>query len=413
MRYKGQIARGDVKERLLDGLILFITSILLLILQGQAASAACPSFSDVISNGSYAVADEDGKIISSCNPDKSFVPASLIKIQTALAALQILGKDFRFETEFYIDRADNLYIKGFGDPLLTSEEVERILLELQRLGIVTVNAIYIDTSSYELEEQVPGKGTSDNPYDAPVGALGVNFNTVSIRVQSHGKVISDELQTPTLPVMNKLGRGLKPGSYRLNICQKGCQPEVQSVRLAAELFRGVQQRLSIKGNGPFGAKGVPDDATLIYTHKNSQNLRDLVFSFLKYSNNYLANQVFLACGVKKYGFPATWEKAVRAVREALTETLGGDTPGQITMVEGSGLSRQNRVTARAMVQVLQAFQPYAELFQEKKGALIKSGTLKGVYNYAGYLGDGKSFVIILNQQENTRDNILKRIRKKY
>ena len=360
-------------------------------------------------NGSYAVADENGEIILSCNPDKSLVPASIIKIQTALAAMHILGRDFRFQTVFYIDRADNLYIKGFGDPLLTSEEVERILLELSGRGVKTVNAIYIDTTNFELAGQIPGKGKSENPYDSPVGALGVNFNTVNIRVDRQGNIFSDEPQTPTVPIMKELGRGLKPGLYRLNICQKGCLPQERSARYAGELFRGVQRRLSIKGDGPIGISVVPEEAELIYTHKNSQNLENVIFSFLKYSNNYLANQVFLACGVKKYGFPATWEKARRAVRESLKEILGFETAAQTYMEEGSGLSHLNRTTARAMVQALRAFQPYAHLLQEKKGASLKSGTLNGVYNYAGYLPGGKPFVILLNQEDNTRDSILKRL----
>ena len=99
------------------------------------------------------------------------------------------------------------------------------------------------------------------------------------------------------------------------------------------------------------------------------------------------------------------------MKEALADVLGAQAAGMIHMEEGSGLSRQNSVTSQAMVQTLIAFKPFMQLMQEKKEATIKSGTLQGVYNYAGYLQDGKPFVIMLNQQENTRDSILSRLQK--
>ena len=362
-------------------------------------------------NGSYAVADENGAIISSCNPDKSLVPASIIKIQTALAAFHILGRDFRFQTAFYTDQRNNLYIKGYGDPFLVSEEIVIILGKLRERGVTKINDIYVDNSSFSLSGQVPGREKSDNPYDSPVGAVGVNFNTINFKVDGHEKVVSAEPQTPTLPLMKVLGKGYQEGEYRINICRENCQPEVQSSRYAAQLFRELQRNMAIPGAGQLGNRKVPEDAELVYRHTNTKTLDEVVYSFLKYSNNYVANQVYLVCGAKKYGYPASWEKADRAVKEALADVLGVQAAGMIHMEEGAGLSRQNIITSQAMVQTLIAFKPFMQLMQEKKGANIKSGTLKGVYNYAGYLQDGKPFVIMLNQQKNTRDAILTRLQK--
>ena len=123
----------------------------------------------------------------------------------------------------------------------------------------------------------------------------------------------------------------------------------------------------------------------------------------------MANQVFLRCGVETFGWPATWEKAVKAVERSLKKLVGDNIAGQITMVDGAGLSRKNRITAGAMLTVLDKFRPYSSLLQEKKEVQVKSGTLDGVYNYSGYLEGDRPFVILLNQKHNTRDQIMRRL----
>jgi D-alanyl-D-alanine carboxypeptidase/D-alanyl-D-alanine-endopeptidase (penicillin-binding protein 4) len=398
-----------VKKRLFSVLLSLLIALFSGHFNRQATQAACLSFSDLIQNGGYAVADPAGSIISACDPDAPFVPASIVKIPTALAAFHILGREYRFQTALYMDRQDNLYIKGYGDPFLVSEEVEIILGRLRERGVNRINNIFVDTSSFALSSPLPGRGKSDNPYDSPVTAVGVNFNTISFRVDDHGRVTSAEPQTPTLPIMTELGKGFREGEYRVNICREGCRPEVRSARYAVELFRGIQRKMGIPGDGNSGRGDVPEDADLVYVHDNTRTLEDVVSSLLEYSNNFVANLVYLACGAQKYGYPATWEKAGQAAREALNRVIGARAAGMMHLKEGSGLSRHNRVTARSMVQVLVAFKPFMHLLQEKKGAAIKSGTLKGVYNYAGYLQDGSPFVIMLNQEKNTRDDVLRRL----
>lgn len=372
----------------------------------QSFSADCRPFSHLVQNGSYAIADANGRRLSSCNEKIPFIPASIIKIPLALAAFDILGKDFRFITEFYMDTQSNLYIKGHGDPFLISEEVDLIIDQLIARGMKTVNRIFIDNTSYDLNSQVPGRGMSDNPYDVPVTPSAVNFNTVKIKVRGNGSVVSAEPQTPTMPLMQELGKLLPSGEYRINICQDGCEPEGQSARYMAELFRSLMRKKGVQGKGDVAIRKVPEGIPCFYAHKNSKHLEEIIFSFLKFSNNFVANQVFLHCGIAKYGLPASWEKARTAVNESLSRLLGPEASRQIYIEEGSGLSRNNRITAISMLRVLEKFKPYVSLMQEKKDVSLKSGTLTGVYNYAGYFPDGRQFVILLNQEANTRDNII-------
>jgi D-alanyl-D-alanine carboxypeptidase/D-alanyl-D-alanine-endopeptidase (penicillin-binding protein 4) len=378
---------------------------------GQAASAACPSFSKLIQKGAYGVSDTQGNIISGCNSDTPYIPASILKIPTALAAFSILGHGYRFKTHFYTDSQDNLYIKGFGDPLLISEEIKLIFDELGKRGVQRINSIFVDTTSFALEQQVPGREFTDNPYDAPVGPVVVNFNSVAVRVTRNRTIVSGEPQTPTLPIMQQAAKNYLLGSYRINVCTGHCHPESQMARYTTELFRAMQEKAEIPGQGESGIRKVPPDARLVYEHRNSKDLEYLTLSFLKYSSNFIANLVYLACGTEKYGYPATWAKANRAVHQELVKQLGQKTASAIIHEEGAGLSRNNRITARSMLSVLKVFKPYAYLLGKRMGVLTKSGSMKGIYNYAGYLKDGSGYVIMLNQSRNTRRAVLAQLKK--
>ncbi len=73
------------------------------------------------------LADDQGNILYSQNRAKQFIPASILKILTSLSAIQILGEDYRFPTEYSFNPGSkDLYIKGFGDPLFISEVIEQL-----------------------------------------------------------------------------------------------------------------------------------------------------------------------------------------------------------------------------------------------------------------------------------------------
>lgn len=371
-----------------------------------AFSGVCREYAELITNGSYGIADQEGNVIAGCNLDSAYIPASLIKIVTALASFRLLGADYRFVTEFYLGKGGELYIQGRGDPLLLSEDVNAIVNELQALGLRHVNGLYVDQSLFTLDGLPPGSTNSDNAYDAPIAATAVNFNSLPLRIGSSGTVASAEPQTPFLPMMKAMAKGRGQGKYRLNICTGGCRPATVAGRYAIELFQAFMNAAGITISNGSGLKTVPADATLLFRYRNPRKLDAVVRSMLHYSSNFIANQLFLTCGAQVFGYPATWAKGERAVRSTLAAALSDEGTWQMAIVDGAGLSRQNRVSGRTMLRILRVFAPYRSSFRSYKGVHAKTGTLQGVYNFAGYFASGDPYVILLNQERNTRSRLL-------
>lgn len=374
--------------------------------QGSAPAASCPGMTDLISHGAYGVADTSGRITAGCNLDESLMPASIIKVATVLAAMRILGPDYHFATEFYQDQLGNLYIRGLGDPTLVSEEVARIATRLRSLGLTRVATLFVDDSAFALEGPMPGQSASANPYDAPVAALAVNFNTLAI-VKTQADIASGEAQTPELPLMQELARNQASGRMRLNVCMGGADTEQCSIRYAEELFRALLEQAGIRVEGLGGRGVVPQDARLLLRYESSGNLELVAQDLMRSSSNFIANLLFLQAGAKRYGFPATWAKGQKMMQAELRELLGPK--AAVHLVEASGISRQDRVSCRSMLTILQRFRPYRGVLQQQHGVASKSGTMSGVYNLAGYLPDGRAYVIMLNQPKNTRDRVLARL----
>lgn len=366
---------------------------------------------ELVTHGSYLVHSDRGTI--SYRQNDLFLPASTLKILTSLAAFDLLGADFRFETHFFCDKKDNLYIKGYGDPFLTSEEILSICSSLKKRGISKIGSIFLDTSIFSLQQQTPGTDNSSNPYDAPNGSLAANFNTIAITQLIDGTIQSGEPQTPTLPIMKRLGSNFPRNNQRINIARSTTESLLPiPLQYFGELFCAQLYQVGISVKDGFQIKDVPPSLEPFLIHKNSKTLQEVMGACLRYSNNFIANQVFLYIGLQAGGPPATWEKGKIAISNYLRKTLGLSAQ-QITVYDGSGLSRKNRMSTKSLVTILQHFKPYSSLLNKRPGVLLKSGTMHGVYCYAGYMtnhGPPTPFAILLNQAENTRNELLKRLR---
>lgn len=374
------------------------------IAEAGAGGAAAPAY---VHHGGYLL-ERNGRVIANHQPDTPLVPASIWKIATALHVLSLLDSEFRFETRCYYGPGHTLSIQGSGDPMLTSEEVALMATRLRAAGVREVREIVLDDSAFRLSIAAADGATNTlNPYDVANSGLAVNFNTIHITKATDGTIRSAEEQTPTLPIMLRLGKRLPAGTHRINISQN----QEQIWQYAGELISEHLRRQGITVSGPTRPGTVPAGLAPTVRHLSSTTLAEAVRAMLEYSNNFIANQLFLTCGAKRFGYPATWNKGREAMAAFLRERVGLAS-GSYTVEEGSGLSRKNQVTPQAMLAILYAFRPYAALMPLRDGVMVKTGTLRGVYTYAGYFQGVQGldpFVLMLNQPENHRDRLLRHL----
>lgn len=343
------------------------------------------------------VADPQGRVIFSKNADIQLVPASVLKIFTALVAFHYLGPEYRFATEFYKDQDSNLKVKGYGDPLLISETlveiVNNIILNFST-KLKNINDLVLDDSYFKAPVLIPGVTSSYEPYDAPSGALCVNFNTVNFRRDQNGSYVSAETQTPLLPFA--LSRITVSAMDRGRIILSPKKNEITFY--AGHLLLYFLKKEGIKSNGIIKIGRVQKEFDkLIYRYLSRFSLKQVVSKLLEYSNNFIANQLFIAAGAKVYGPPGTLNKGIRAATTYAKNNLKID---NINIVEGSGISRKNRISAKSLYKILKVFEPHHSLMRRVDKAFYKTGTLKDINTRIGYVENAKGelycFVVLLN-----------------
>ena len=282
------------------------------------------------------------------------------------------------------------------------------------IGKEPITGIVLDSSYYPPGITIPGIEDTNEAYDALNSALAVNFNTINA-VRKGSTVYSAEKQTPITPLaVSEFRRRGPQGRSRISLTQ---EPEV-SLKYAGELLAAFIEKAGGKVEGEISVGPVPEGMTPVYVHNQSRSLAAIINQLLIGSNNYIANQIFLTLGAQQAGYPATSSAAREALQQQLAALYGvnyGTDPQILLMEEGSGLSREQRSSGTAMLHILEVFQPFADLLAVEDGVLRKSGTLTGVYNFAGYIPgpDGLyPFVILTNQGANNRSAILRLLRQR-
>jgi D-alanyl-D-alanine carboxypeptidase/D-alanyl-D-alanine-endopeptidase (penicillin-binding protein 4) len=351
---------------------------------------------------SVVVSAPNDDILVSINADRQRVPASIIKILTSLAAMELLGAEYRFKTDFYLDPSNNLIIKGYGDPLLVSERLREIGAGLAA-EIDSVNHIVLDDTYFEQQIQIPGRGNSAEPYDAPNGALCVNFNTVAF-ARHNGRWVSSEPQTPLLPsvIPTLEASGLSKGRITLVAGQK------EALEYTGTLFQFFLDQCDITVNGAV-KRGRVNQARdrLVWQYQSTSNLSQTISKLMEFSNNFIANQIMLVLGAETKGPPASVQKGLKVLTDFYHTTLGV-TSGKI--VEASGISRHNRITASAMMTIVSHFAPHHALMRRKGRQYYKTGHLKGIRTRAGFFtsrnGGLYRFVVMMNTPGKTPHTIM-------
>ena len=408
--------------------------------------------------GLYAEYCDNGQVIIDYNGRQSLAPASGLKLFTGAAALDALGENFRFETRLYFDGRlsgdglleGNVYIRGGGDPTLGSDRV-RPALNLDDLldswadalsakGIRVVDGNIFADGNLVRGWPVQAKWYWEdlgNYYGAGPGGLCINENLYRL-VLRPGKqpgdavsVIRTEPPVEGLVFDNRLTTGpagsgdqayifCAPGSYhavllgsvpagKSRFVIKGSLPDPPL--LAARLLLEKLKRRGIRCAGTAQTvRQSPDYPAMELVHTtHSPPLKDIVFMLSKRSVNLYAEQLAVNLARQNTDEPSTVNGA-KAILNFLAE-MDVDTAG-IRLYDASGLSRSDRITARAMVKLLSAMtrHKYFSSFYRSlavagdpedagdlrsfgrgtrlaDNARIKTGLLTAVRSHSGYVID--------------------------
>lgn len=351
------------------------------------------------------IADTTGRLIYAKNEKRLLVPASTLKVLTSLVAIEHLGPAHRFKTEFYLDANNNLKIKGYGDPLLVSETILDITRRLTR-SVSQVNGVLLDDAYFDKPLEIPGITASFEPYDAPNGALCANFNTVFFK-RSGRQFVSAEPQTPLLPVILRRIRRSKQIEGRIVLTNN----QREATRYVGHLFKYFLKKSGVQTGSNIGLAAVDHrNDRLILTHKSPYPLTQIISKMMFYSNNFIANQLLIASGASALGKPGTLDKGIRSALEYARQKLG---VRGIDIVEGSGISRKNRLSASGMHRILRAYIPYRILMRTDGNESFKTGSLAGIRTRVGFIEnrEGRLFpyVLFLNTPGKDTGPIMKRV----
>ena len=263
-----------------------------------------------------------GESLFELRAKKSFVPASNLKILTTAVALETLGPNYRFPTRLYTDGTlkgevldGNLYIKGYGDPKFVTEQMWLLVNKLKNLPVKKITGNIIgDDSFFDHQKRVKGwiKNPGAEAYEAPLGALSFNFNTVQAdvspgpRAGSRPKiVIEPDIEYITL---NNQARTLKPGRRNRLIVNRvdrngfdeitvsgGIRLDQARARYFLNITDPTQYTLStlkkylghvgIEFQGEIEKAVVPETAIELLTHE-SEPLTLALQGLNKFSNNF-------------------------------------------------------------------------------------------------------------------------------
>lgn len=354
------------------------------------------------------LADNTGTILYQQNADQHYIPASILKILTSLVVLEKLGENYRFKTDFYYNSTSNdLYIKGMGDPFFISESIQRFCNHVLSIyNLKTINHIIIDQTYFSEDITIPGTSTTLNPYDANVGALCANFNTIYFKYDNQKGFVSAEPQTPLLPIYQTdlKASGLNEGRIILNKEKSQVYPG----HLIQYFLK--QQGIAITGKVLTG-KYPYHSPIKKQSYFSPYTTMDVCQKLLKYSNNFVANQLLLAMGAMEYGSPATMEKGLKVLNTFCSNRLDLK---DIILSEGSGISRDNKLTPKQMMKILIVFKPYYRLLKKEKDYYFKTGTLSNVRTIAGYFYLDKKLyphVIMKNRTNSGYNDIMIELKK--
>jgi len=390
---------------------------------------------------------EKSKPLVSHHAEQAVSPASTMKLVTTYAALGMLGPAYIWRTEIYSAAPlqgdvlnGDLVLKGYGDPAMTLENFWDLLRALRKSGVREIKGdVLLDRGYFAPAAYDPGQfdGEPYRAYNAGPDAMLVNFKATRFDfrgdVQQGAVVIAADPDLPQLKIINQLELRQVPcadwkdrlgyrvqregenvtvtfsGNYSVACGEKSFDLSLFDDGVyVQQLFKQLWQEQGGVLRGKMKAGVVPEGAKRL-AQATSPPLSDVIRLINKYSNNVMARQLLLTMGAESGAEPGSAENGASAVRNWLTKQ-GLDFP-ELVLENGAGLSRNERISARHMGELLLAAWR-SPVMPELMSSLpvvavdgtlehrlngsrvagqghLKTGSLEGARAIAGYLLDAK------------------------
>ncbi|WP_299130176.1 serine-type D-Ala-D-Ala carboxypeptidase [uncultured Vibrio sp.] len=369
------------------------------------------------------------------NSDGFYPPASTLKLVTALAAKLELGDDFHYTTNIARSNED-VVISFSGDPTLQREDLKSLLAQYAKSQSRTINGnLYLDNSAYTGYQRAVGwpwdiLGVC---YSAPSSAMTLDSNcaqasiytkdngTTRVYIPAHYPIdVTTTAATVTRSGQKATQCDLElittpDNAYKLSGCLVERKkplplkfaiqnPELYTSQVVSSQLKEL--KIQIKGDVIIGKKAQADKTTLVASH-NSEKLPELLDIMLKKSDNLIADNLTKTLGATFYVQPGSFNNGTEAIKQILLTKANIDL-SKAQLVDGSGLSRNNRMKSQTMAQVLRYIWEndkqlnlidamptsgvngtlkYRQSMRKApiQGNIIaKSGSLYGSYNMAGF-----------------------------
>ena len=361
--------------------------------------------------------------IAELNAETLRSPASTIKVVTTFAALDMLGPAYTWKTHAYLGGKlsngvlnGDLILVGGGDPFMTSDRWWSFVQNLRELGLAKITGdIVIDNTHFAPVAEIRG-GFDDQPYrsyNVLPDALMVNFQTSRFTITASPQRAKPLITVNPLPsnltIVNQLSSGAgRCQGYNRGVSFATPRNEPNTVIVSGVLpaacgaysinraimnppdyaygtFRTLWTQSGGAIDGGLRVGPLPTDATRFYTH-DSISLAEVIRLVNKYSNNVMARTLLLTLGAEKLGVPTTTESGRTAMLAWLVDR-NIRIPGFV-LENGSGLSRNERVTARGLADVLDAawHSPFMPEFAASLPLSATDGTLRNRFQAAGMQG---------------------------
>ncbi len=336
-----------------------------------------------------------GKCLYERNADAFFTPASTCKLLIAGAALSLLGSDATFLTRLLIDGSGNLYFQGSGDPSFSISDLEKLISQTDLKKIE--GDIFLDHSAFDDQQTLPSWPEKPlySSWFSPLDAIAINHNSYDVTVTPTeiGKpptiILSPEIEN--LEIDNRatcaekesdLTVERRPNSNVIEITGEVGR-EIESTRTpfqdahesASILIRQALQKAGIRFDGKISSSSTPQDVKVIASH-TSLPLSFLLQTLLKESDNLYADLLFKKIGQHYSHAQGNWKNGKEALFHHLEKELH---VSDLTIFDGSGLSKENRLSPRYVVEYiswLYNYSPHKETFFSALAQFGKEGTLK-------------------------------------